>query len=128
MGYKKGLFGILGISLSLIMLCNSTSVAAKTTTKAMVLDNTYYGRAQAIISASSGSASTMFTNSVISTSVSGDYRYNKANGSKGVISKSADGRASSTITFSHANAYSLVSTHYASCNTDSSSKQISIVY
>lgn len=99
----------------------------KAKTKGMVIDNLYYGSGVANLDKNSGNAYTAFGSPSVQTSVSAEFLYNKANGSKGLMTNSDSGVQTSNVTFRHANAYSIRSNHYASVGSSSTSCNISIV-
>ncbi len=125
---NKILATVMVFVLGTVVLAGGNTAQAKIKTAAMVINNQYYGTAQAIVNASSASASTAFGTPVVETKVSATYRYNKANGSKGIMEKSKTGTQSCSVEFSHDNSYSIISDHKASCSEGSDSDHIELVY
>lgn len=106
-----------------------TFKAAKSKSEAMTIKDNYFGRAGAQISSKEASAFTSFGSNVVSAYVSATYRYKKATGGYGVIKKDNTAKMSVSISFSHKDAYSIISEHIASAdNNQSAKKSIEILW
>lgn len=79
----------------------------------MVIEEKYYGTAEASITGSSANAYTAFGSSAVKTHVSGTYRYKIATGGYGIMNKSSNGVQTCSVSFAHKNAYSIISNHSA---------------
>lgn len=102
--------------------------APESKSKAMVINDKYFGRGGAQISSCEAYAFTSFGTNVVSVSVSAAFRYKKATGGYVKVNKTSKEKMTTSISFSHKNAYSIISEHNASAEGNKSSEKISVIW